>query len=232
MDGSDQFIFVNTTQSHGSDQIVDFTKGEDEVILRGYEFGEVAKTLDANGYDLFRFPIQDQGKNQLLIENELAQNEVLQIDHSQLTMNFNQDLSSVSNGSGEIEIDRVTSFDAISLEGITSFKDQIRRIDQDKASDPINLSDVLTQLKHIIGLKELKSNAKIAADTNNDGNVDLSDVLQNLKHIIGLKPINTFDLVSESGQQLNLLDENSRGNLTLVINGDADQSHADWDVLL
>jgi hypothetical protein len=53
-----------------------------------------------------------------------------------------------------------------------------------------------------------------------------------LKHIIGLKPINTFDLVSESGQQLNLLDENSRGNLTLVINGDADQSHADWDVLL
>lgn len=232
MDGSDQFIFVNTTQSHGSDQIVDFTKGEDEVILRGYEFGEVAKTLDANGYDLFRFPIQDQGKNQLLIENELAQNEVLQIDHSQLTMNFNQDLSSVSNGSGEIEIDRVTSFDAISLEGLTSFKDQIRRIDQDKASDPINLSDVLTQLKHIIGLKELKSNAKIAADTNNDGNVDLSDVLQNLKHIIGLKPINTFDLVSESGQQLNLLDENSRGNLTLVINGDADQSHADWDVLL
>jgi hypothetical protein len=53
-------------------------------------------------------------------------------------------------------------------------------------------------------------------------------VLENLKHIIGLKTIDTFDLVSENGQQLNMLDENSIGNMTLVINGDADQSHAQW----
>jgi hypothetical protein len=204
---------------------------EDEVILNGYQIGEVVKTLDADGYDLFKFPNQDEGKNQLVIENEPTQNEVLKIDHSQLTINFNKDVSVASNEDGDIEIDTSTSFNTVSLEGVTSFKTQIRTEGQSRASDPINLSDVLAQLKHIIGLKELKLNAKFAADTNNDGNVNLSDVLENLKHIIGLKTIDTFDLVSENGQQLNMLDENSRGNMTLVINGDADQSHAEWHIV-
>jgi hypothetical protein len=231
LEGSDQFIFEKNTLAHGSDQVVDFTKGEDEVILNGYQIGEVVKTLDADGYDLIKFPNQDEGKNQLVIENEPTQNEVLKIDHSQLTINFNKDVSVASNEDGDIEIDTSTSFNTVSLEGVTSFKTQIRTEGQSRASDPINLSDVLAQLKHIIGLKELKLNAKFAADTNNDGNVNLSDVLENLKHIIGLKTIDTFDLVSENGQQLNMLDENSRGNMTLVINGDADQSHAEWHIV-
>ena len=231
LEGSDQFIFEKNTLAHGSDQVVDFTKGEDEVILNGYQIGEVVKTLDADGYDLFKFPNQDEGKNQLVIENEPTQNEVLKIDHSQLTINFNKDVSVASNEDGDIEIDTSTSFNTVSLEGVTSFKTQIRTEGQSRASDPINLSDVLAQLKHIIGLKELKLNAKFAADTNNDGNVNLSDVLENLKHIIGLKTIDTFDLVSENGQQLNMLNENSRGNMTLVINGDADQSHAEWHIV-
>jgi len=231
LEGEDQFIFDKATLVHGSDKIVDFTKGEDEVILNGYQIGEVVKTLDADGYDLFKFPNQDEGKNQLTIDNEPTQNETLKIDHSNVTINFNQDVSVVSNEDGEIAIDTSTSFNAVSLEGVTSFKTQIRSEGQSRASDPINLSDVLAQLKHIIGLKELTLNAKYAADTNNDGNVNLSDVLENLKHIIGLKTIDTFDFVSENGQQLNMLDENSRGNMTLVINGDADQSHAEWHIV-
>ena len=231
LEGSDQFIFEKNSQAHGSDQIIDFTKGEDAVILNGFQIGEVIRTLDENGYDLLKFLNQDEGKNQLTIENGATQNDVLKIDHSQITIHFNQDVSVASNEDGDIGIDTSTSFNAVSLEGVTSFKTQIRSEGQSRASDPINLSDVLAQLKHIIGLKELKLNAKYAADTNNDGNVNLSDVLENLKHIIGLKTIDTFDLVSENGQQLNMLDENSRGNMTLVINGDADQSHADWHIV-
>jgi hypothetical protein len=49
-----------------------------------------------------------------------------------------------------------------------------------------------------------------------------------LKHIIGLRPIETFDLVSDAGLKINSLNADSIGNLTLVINGDADQSHSDW----
>jgi hypothetical protein len=41
LEGSDQFIFEKNTLAHGSDQVVDFTKGEDEVILNGYQIGEV-----------------------------------------------------------------------------------------------------------------------------------------------------------------------------------------------
>ena len=64
---------------------------------------------------------------------------------------------------------------------------------------------MLAQLKHIIGLRELKANALQAGDTNNDGEVNLSDVLDNLKHIIGLREIDTFDLVTDNGFALMLL---------------------------
>lgn len=146
-------------------------------------------------------------------------------------MIFNQDVNILSNENGEIQIDTLTSFDAVSLEGVTRFNTQIRSEGQNRATDPINLSDVLAQLKHIIGLRELKANALQAGDTNNDGEVNLSDVLANLKHIIGLRKIDTFDLVTDNGFAINALDADSKGNLTLVINGDADQSHADWDVM-
>ena len=54
-------------------------------------------------------------------------------------------------------------------------------------------------------------------------------MLDNLKHIIGLRKIDTFDLVTDNGFSINSLNLDSAGNLALVINGDADQSHADWD---
>ena len=57
-------------------------------------------------------------------------------------------------------------------------------------------------------------------------------MLGNLKHIIGLKEIDSVDLVTDNGFTINSLNADSHGNLTLVINGDADQSHADWDVTL
>jgi hypothetical protein len=117
----------------------------------------------------------------------------------------------------------------VKVDGITNFKADLKKVGHSAASDPINLSDVLSQLKHIIGLRELKANALQAGDTNNDGEVNLSDVLDNLKHIIGLRAIDTFDLVTDNGFAVNALDADSKGNLTLVINGDADQSHADWD---
>ena len=114
---------------------------------------------------------------------------------------------------------------------VTDLKTQIKKVGDSAASDPINLSDVLAQLKHIIGLRELKANALQAGDTNNDGEVNLSDVLDNLKHIIGLRTIDTFNLVTDNGFAVNALDADSKGNLTLVINRDADQSHADWDLI-
>jgi len=131
---------------------------------------------------------------------------------------------------GDVSLASKTSVDDVKVEGLNSFKTGLRKSGETNASDPINLSDVLAQLKHIIGLKELKANALQAGDSNNDGTVNLSDVLGNLKHIIGLKEIDSFDLVTDNGFAINSLNADSNGNLTLVINGDADQSHADWDL--
>ena len=130
---------------------------------------------------------------------------------------------------GELSISDLKAISTVKVNSVTRFKVDLKKVEDSTASDPINLSDVLAQLKHIIGLRELKANALQAGDTNNDGEVNLSDVLVNLKHIIGLREIDTFDLVTDNGFAINALDADSRGNLTLVINGDADQSHADWD---
>ena len=40
----------------------------------------------------------------------------------------------------------------------------------------------------------------------------------------GLNEIDSFDLVTDNGFAINSLNTDSNGNLTLVINGDADQS--------
>ena len=153
----------------------------------------------------------------LKIKNLSSKN--LQID----AVNFNVGVA------GELSLASKTSVEDVKVEGLNSFKTGLRKTGETNATDPINLSDVLAQLKHIIGLKELKNQSFHAGDNNNDGNVDLSDVLGNLKHIIGLKEIDSFDLVTDNGFAINSLNTDSNGELTLVINGDADQSHVDWD---
>ena len=77
----------------------------------------------------------------------------------------------------------------------------------------------------------LKGAGAAAADSDNNGTIDLSDVLVNLKHIIGLTPIDTFDVVTSHGFITDKMNTDSNGEVSLVINGDADQSHADWDFI-
>ena len=59
----------------------------------------------------------------------------------------------------------------------------------------------------------------------------MADVLANLKHIIGMTPIDTFDIVTSHGLITDTMNTDSNGEVSLVINGDADQSHADWDYI-
>ena len=133
------------------------------------------------------------------------------------------------NGVGTFNVNVAVDFEKITLsdEAQEVFKTKIKKVGEASPSDPINLSNVLAQLKHIIGLRELDGNAKAAGDTNNDDTVNLSDVLENLKHIIGLRSINLFDLVSDNGFAINSLTDEIVGELTMAVNEDADQSHSD-----
>ncbi len=129
---------------------------------------------------------------------------------------------------GNLSVSESVNFTDVKVSGLRDLKSTLKKSDDADATDPIDLSDVLTQLKHIVGLKELSANSFQAGDTNNDGVINLSDVLDCLKHIVGLRKLDTFDLVTDNGFAINSLNSDSNGNLSLVINGDADQGHADW----
>ena len=230
--GSDIFKF---STSHGQDIIKDFNIFEDKIDYSGLSksFTSWKKSLNSDGHDVVVFE-NDDAENFLVIENDWAADT--------LKFNLSQDaiIELVGNSSSEkISLDsaghgssKQADFNTVKVDGVSAFASQIKKVGEDKVSNPIDLGDVLVQLKHIVGLRNLKANAFQAGDTNNDGEVDLSDVLLNLKHIVGLREIDTFDLVTTNGFAINALDTDSAGNLSIVINGDADQSHADWGFLL
>lgn len=227
VDTPDKFKFTNADDGLGHTLIKTFDYAEDTIEFAGYDLSKITTTLDSSGYDHLIFD-EDNGESSVRIENDTVASSLKLKNLSGKTLQIDSSDYTVDQG-GVFDVSATTSVSTVSVDGITSFKTSLKKASDNTASDPINLSDVLAQLKHIIGLKELKANALQAGDTNNDGTVNLSDVLGNLKHIIGLKEIDSFDLVTDNGFAINSLNADSNGNLTLVINGDADQSHADWD---
>ena len=87
----------------------------------------------------------------------------------------------------------------------------------------ITVSDVIFNLKHIIGLVTLSGKSALAGDVNNDGTIDISDAIMQLRHIVGLDEINVFDLADvENESAANLITNNER--LEIVLNGDVNLS--------
>ena len=234
-DDSMTFYFRKDTGSYqGIDIIEKFDALKDKIVFENYDYSQIKVSLNSEGDSVVNF-LEDNGSSELTVNSSNAP-DYLKIKNLQNKyLNFKDDLESDGSNSetlidsnGKLLLAASTSIGQVRVKGHTDFKSGIAKNKTEPESDPINLSDVLAQLKHIIGLRELSGSAKQAGDTNNDGSVDLSDVLDNLKHIIGLRPIETFDLVSDAGLKINSLNAESIGNLTLVINGDADQSHSDW----
>ncbi len=87
----------------------------------------------------------------------------------------------------------------------------------------IDIGDVISSLRHIIGLDTLTGRAALAADVNNDSNVEIGDVISQLRHIVGLEKINKFDVVNAEGVEIgNSL--TSQTSIMLLLNGDVDLS--------
>ena len=87
----------------------------------------------------------------------------------------------------------------------------------------IDIGDVISNLRHIVGLDTLTGKEALAADVDNDTNIDISDVISQLRHIVGLDEINTFDVVNSEGNEVGntLADQTS---VELILNGDVDLS--------
>ena len=131
----------------------------------------------------------------------------------------------------KLTLSETLNFYEIEIDEISEFSSQIKSIEFPTLTNPIDLNDVLVQLKHIVGLRELSGKALSAADCTNDGVLNLQDVLTTLKHIVGLRPISSFDLVTENGFAVNNLTSESVGELNIIVNGDADQSYSNWELV-
>jgi hypothetical protein len=77
----------------------------------------------------------------------------------------------------------------------------------------ISISDVVLQLRDIVGLSSLEGKQKIAADIDGSGEIAISDVVSNLRHI-----------VDSSDNRVESLTTSTVADLTLIQYGDVDLS--------
>lgn len=230
---ADEFIFAKpSTGNLGTDTIKGFEVNVDTLTLTNYTLSDYSVTVDASGNSLVSFV--DEGTVTIEAENTASTLGFAQINSSEgislMLDGATADTLNISS-SGVVTAKNVAEFDSAKVASITDLSTQIAKGGASTASNPVDLSDVLAQLKHIVGLKELSGHGFAAGDIDNNNTVDLSDVLAALKHIVGLKKIDTFDIVTEHGLVVDSLTSSSNGELSLVINGDADQSHSDWDIV-
>ena len=220
--GNDHFVFYYTENLVGTDTITDFVALEDTLDISGFGDDNIIYTLSSTGDSHVKLDAQ----NDIIIKSDLDDNTTLKLNNlSGESLEFINDEASSTllvNSVGELEA-RDLVFDTVRLSGVTDFDLQLKSETQNEK--PVSISDVILQLKHIVGLDILSGNSKAAADVDNDGSVVVSDVIATLKHIVGLEQINSFDLVTQHGLTINALSLDSAGNLSLVANGDVDQSH-------
>jgi Ca2+-binding RTX toxin-like protein len=95
----------------------------------------------------------------------------------------------------------------------------------------IAISDVVLQLRDIVGLSTLSGNQKTAADIDGDGDVAIGDVVSNLRHIVGLDTIEQCALVDSSDQLVTNLTTSTMADLTLIQLGDVDLSATFVEIL-
>lgn len=113
---------------------------------------------------------------------------------------------------GQLDYSTVTTFTHVTLE-------------EGSYTADIEISDVISSLKHIVGLETLTGAGLIAADVDNDGDVAITDVISQLKHIVRLETLNTFDAVDTGSNQITEITAQT-SDIQLVLNGDVDLSTA------
>ncbi|MGC6392112.1 MAG: hypothetical protein ACON5C_09875 [Alphaproteobacteria bacterium] len=97
-------------------------------------------------------------------------------------------------------------------------------------TNSVTVSDVISQLKHVAGLHELRGVQLTAADLDCDGKVDISDVVLNLKAVVGLGSTNMATVVDKTGNTEFTLD-NIDAELYVIAPGDIDFSWQAVDIM-
>ena len=103
----------------------------------------------------------------------------------------------------------------------------IFEVELENSSSAIGISDVVLQLRHIVGLTELASSQFIAGDIDGDSQISISDVVSNLRVIVGLAESPKGQLVYQDEQRNYDLQHGSVYDFELLIPGDVDGSMSD-----
>ena len=97
-------------------------------------------------------------------------------------------------------------------------------------NEAVNISDVIQQLRHIVGLDSLSGVAKAAGDNDGNGTIDISDVINSLRMIVGLEETTGARLVDGSGNHEFIMDALPE-ELYALAPGDVDLSWAPSDLV-
>ncbi|NRP16737.1 hypothetical protein XMA152_002432 [Marinobacterium sp. xm-a-152] len=107
---------------------------------------------------------------------------------------------------------------------------ELRAIDQKvtgsvqiSTDSAVTISDVISQLRHIVGLTELSGFEKAAADNDGNGDITISDVISSLRIIVGLTDAPDARIVDENGNSEFIFDSRIT-ELYVVAPGDSDLS--------
>ena len=126
---------------------------------------------------------------------------------------------------GVSALDATTASGSISVDSTVQFTHAEIANQSAVYTSDIAISDVIAQLKDIVGLTPLSGTSAAAADVDNNGSIEIADVIANLKHIVGLETITSFDVVNSSSALVNELSSSMVDtNIYLVQNGDVDLS--------
>ena len=126
---------------------------------------------------------------------------------------------------GVSALDATTASGSISVESTVQFTHAEIANQSAAYTSDIAISDVIAQLKDIVGLTPLSGTSAAAADVDNNGSIEIADVIANLKHIVGLETITSFDVVNSSSALVTELSSSIVDtNIYLVQNGDVDLS--------
>ena len=122
-------------------------------------------------------------------------------------------------------LDATTASGSISVESTVQFTHAEIANQSAVYTSDIAISDVIAQLKDIVGLTPLSGTSAAAADVDNNGSIEIADVIANLKHIVGLETITSFDVVNSSSALVTELSSSMIDtNIYIVQNGDVDLS--------
>lgn len=97
-------------------------------------------------------------------------------------------------------------------------------VDLEDSIQPVDIADVIYQLKGIVGLSELSATQKIAADVSGDGTLTISDLIANLKLVIGLTSPPRAQLINQDLAAEYTLEHGLIHDFTLIFPGDVNGS--------